>query len=44
VRALVEGGVDLYLRDGDGMRPLRLPQVHGHRRIAEVLRRAGARR
>jgi uncharacterized protein len=44
VRALVEGGVDVDLADGDGVRPLRLAEQRGHTRIAEILRRAGARR
>jgi uncharacterized protein len=44
VRALVQGGVDVDLADGDGVRPLRLAEQRGHTRIAEILRRAGARR
>jgi ankyrin repeat protein len=44
VRALVEGGVDVDLADGDGVRPLRLAEERGHIRIAEILRSAGARR
>jgi ankyrin repeat protein len=44
VRALVEGGVDVDLADGDGVRPLRLAEHRGHRRIAEILERAGAHR
>ena len=44
VRALVEGGVDVDLADGDGVRPLRLAEERGHIRIAELLRSTGARR
>jgi uncharacterized protein len=44
VEALVDGGVDINLPDGNGVRPLRLAEEHGHERIAAVLRAAGARR
>ena len=44
VRALVEGGVDIDLPDGNGVRPLRLAEQRGQTRIAEILRRAGAHR
>jgi uncharacterized protein len=44
VRALVAGGVDLDIRDRDGVRPLVLAERRGFREIASVLRAAGARR
>ena len=44
VRALVDGGVDVNIADGEGVRPLRLAEERGHARIAAILRRAGARR
>ena len=44
VRALVDGGVDVNLADGDGVRPLRLAEQRGHTGIAQILRRAGAQR
>jgi ankyrin repeat protein len=44
VRALVEGGVDIDVPDGNGVRPLRLAEQRGQTRIAEILRRAGAHR
>ena len=44
VRALIEGGVDVNIPDGDGERPLALAEERGHREIANLLREAGARR
>jgi uncharacterized protein len=43
VRALVRGGVDVNLEDGDGVRPLAHAERRGHDEIAAVLRAAGAR-
>jgi ankyrin repeat protein len=43
VRALVRGGVDVNLADGEGARPLALARRRGHAEIARVLRAAGAR-
>lgn len=44
VRALVEGGVDVNVPDGDGVRPLALAEERGYDEIAALLRRADARR
>jgi len=43
VRALVAGGVDVNLADGDGVRPLAHAEDRGYAAIARVLRAAGAR-
>jgi uncharacterized protein len=42
VEALVKGGANLDLADGQGVRPLSLARSRGYRRIAEMLERAGA--
>ena len=42
VRALVEGGADVNVPDGDGITPLAHAQRRGYREIARVLRAAGA--
>ena len=44
VRALIEGGVDVNIPDGDGVRPLAHAEERGYREIADLLRNAGARR
>jgi hypothetical protein len=44
VRALIDGGVDVNIPDGDGVRPLALAEERGYDEIAELLRDAGARR
>ena len=44
VRALIEGGVDVNIPDGDGVRPLALAEQRGHEEIADLLRGADARR
>ncbi len=44
VRALVRGGVDADVPDGDGVRALAHAEERGQARIARILRRAGARR
>lgn len=44
VRALVRGGVDADVPDGDGVRALAHAEERGQARIAHILRRAGARR
>jgi uncharacterized protein len=44
VRALVDGGVDVNVPDGSGVRPLRHAEERGYRAIADALREAGARR
>lgn len=41
VRALVEGGVDVNLADGDGVTPLAHARGHGYDKIASILREAG---
>jgi uncharacterized protein len=41
VRALVKGGVDVNVPDGDGVRPLAHAEKRGYRAIAELLRAAG---
>lgn len=42
VRALVEGGVDVNLADGDGVTPLAHARGHGYEAIAAILTEAGA--
>jgi len=42
VEALVKGGANLDLADGQGVRPLSLAHSRGYKRIAEMLERAGA--
>ena len=42
VEALVKGGANLDLADGQGVRPLSLARSRGYKRIAEILERAGA--
>lgn len=42
VEALVKGGANLDLPDGQGVRPLSLARSRGYRRIAEILEQAGA--
>ena len=42
VRALIEGGVDVDVPDGDGVRPLAHAQERGYGEIADLLRAAGA--
>ena len=42
VRALVRGGVDVDVPDGDGVRPLAHAEQRGYERIARILRAAGA--
>ena len=44
VRALVRGGVDVDVPDGDGVRPLAHAEERGFEGIARILRAAGARR
>jgi ankyrin repeat protein len=44
VRALVRGGVDVNVPDGDGVTALAHAQERGFRAIARILRAAGARR
>jgi uncharacterized protein len=44
VRALVAGGADVNLPDGDGVTPLAHAQQRGYVAIARILRAAGARR
>jgi ankyrin repeat protein len=44
VRALVRGGVDVNVPDGDGMSALALAEERGFGAIARILRAAGARR
>jgi ankyrin repeat protein len=44
VRALVDGGADVDLPDGDGVTPLARAEERGYREIAQILRAAGARR
>ena len=44
VRALVRGGVDVNVPDGDGVRPLAHAEQRGFAAIARILRAAGARR
>lgn len=43
VRALIAAGANLNLADGNGTTPLSLARQNGHRAIADILRRAGAR-
>jgi ankyrin repeat protein len=42
VEALVKGGADVNLPDGQGMRPLALARARGYGKIAEILQQAGA--
>jgi hypothetical protein len=42
VEALVKGGANLDLADGQGVRPLALARSRGYKRIIETLERAGA--
>jgi ankyrin repeat protein len=42
IEALVKGGANLNLADGQGVRPLSLARSRGYRRVAEMLERAGA--
>jgi len=42
VRALIDGGADLNLADGRGVRPLALARQRGYAKIAEMLEQAGA--
>jgi ankyrin repeat protein len=42
VEALVKGGADVNLPDGQGMRPLGLARARGYAKIAEILQQAGA--
>lgn len=42
VEALVKGGANLDLADGQGVRPLSLARSRGYERIVEILERAGA--
>jgi uncharacterized protein len=43
VRALVEGGVDVNLADGDGVTPLEHARRSGYTQMVEILTEAGAR-
>jgi ankyrin repeat protein len=43
VRALIDGGVDVNLPDGKGVRPLRHARQRGYDEIAHLLEQAGAR-
>jgi uncharacterized protein len=42
VRALIDGGADLNLADGQGVRPLTLARQRGYAKIADMLEQAGA--
>jgi ankyrin repeat protein len=42
VRALIDGGANLNLADGQGVRPLTLARQRGYAKIADMLEQAGA--